>query len=83
MITHVSLIGHAGEVIAEIRPAPLGAPDAGETIALTLGPSIVVHLDLECAESVAEALIDAITTRDDVVTPGTGPVAYVPMWHPV
>lgn len=83
MITHVSLIGHAGEVIAEIRPAPSGAPDAGDTIALMLGPSLVVHLDLECAESVAEALIDAITTRDDVLTPESGPTAYVPVWHPV
>ena len=81
MITHLSLIGHAGEIVAEARQAPISAgDDAGDVIALALGTSLVVHLDMETAESIAEALIDAITTRDDTVTMH-GPVPFIPAWH--
>lgn len=80
MITHLSLIGHAGEIVAEVRQAPVGAADDHDVIALALGASFVVHLDIDAAESIAEALIDAITTRDDTVTMH-GPVPFVPAWH--
>jgi len=81
MITHLSLIGHAGEIVAEVRQAPIGAADdEHDVIALALGASFVVHLDMDAAESIAEALIDAITTRDDAVTIN-GPVPFVPTWE--
>lgn len=83
MITHLSLIGHTGPIVADVRQAPIAAPDSGDVIALALGESFVVHMDSDTAEAVAEALIDALTTRDDAVTPSTGPVAYVPAWRPV
>lgn len=83
MITHLSLIGHAGPIVADVRQAPIAAPDAGDVIALALGESFVVHLDPDTAEAVAEALIDALTTRDDAVRAPTGPTPYVPAWHPV
>lgn len=79
MITHVSLIGHA-EVVAEWQPAPMDRPDGVDVVSLTLGPSIAIHLDPDTAEQVAEALIDALTTRDDVVSAPQGPVPFLPAW---
>lgn len=79
MITHLSLIGHAGAIIADVRQAPMDAPDAGDTIALTLGAGLIVHMDIDTAEAIAESLIDAITTRDDVLS-RPGPVPFLPAW---
>lgn len=79
MITHLSLIGQAGDVVAQVRQPPIDRPDLHDVIALAVGSSFVVHLDPHTAEQVAEALIDAITTRDDVLT-RPGPVPYLPAW---
>lgn len=79
MITHVSLIGQADTIVAEMHDPPIGSP-AGPVLVLSLGNTLALALDVDTAEQVAEAIIDAVTTRDDIVRAATGPVPYLPAW---
>lgn len=81
MITHLAFIGPE-IAVAELRPPAMGDPSP-PLVVLNLGADLALHLSVEMAESIADALVGAVADAADVVTMAGGPVPYVPMWHPV
>lgn len=80
MITHVALIGSEA-VVGEFRPPAVSDPAGEPTIALMLGPTLALHLPIDLAEQIADALVGAVADAADAVTPA-GPTAYLPTWAP-
>lgn len=82
MITHLAFIGPE-TAVGEFRPPAVGDPAGEPTVLLMLGNDLALHLSVDLAESMADALVGAVADAYDAVTAPTGPIPYVPMWHPV
>lgn len=84
MMTHVALIG-SDPAVAEVHAPAAGDPTGEPLVVLTFGPpaGIVLHMSVETATSIADALVDAVAEAEAVFTVPTGPRAYIPGWHPV